>query len=39
MRDTAAIDAQAKALARYESECAGLLAEIRLGINAALSRS
>lgn len=36
MRDAAAIDAQAKTLARYESECAGLLDELRRGVNAAL---
>jgi methenyltetrahydrofolate cyclohydrolase len=36
MRDTAAIDAQAKTLARYESECAALLDELRRGVNAAL---
>lgn len=36
MRDTDAIEAQAKTLARYESECAGLLNELRRGVNAAL---
>jgi formiminotetrahydrofolate cyclodeaminase len=39
MRDANAIDAQAKTLARYESECAALLNEVRRGVNAALTRS
>ena len=33
MRDTSAIDAQAKILARYESECAALLRNIRGVVN------
>ncbi len=36
MREAGAIDAQAKILARYESECAALLNDLRRGVNAAL---
>ena len=39
MRDTSAMEAQSKTLARYESECATLLNEIRRGVDAALARS
>lgn len=38
MRDTGAIETQAKTLARYESECSALLDELRREVNAALRR-
>jgi methenyltetrahydrofolate cyclohydrolase len=38
MHDAGAIDAQAKILARYESESSTLLDELRRGVGAALSR-